>query len=601
MSKKFIALVLFAAMLISMIPVANAQVDYTGNYPAITVQQNGWYAGQNVENNIVLDGTDYIGSRLLNGKDTTGLKVTVNYNGATKQDSNDDYYVEVKLEGKYSELQPFYYTYLAQSGAMGYAVKIPVKLAVKDVNGTEHTNIAQTSYIAGTLGQYCTYPGTAVDDLYITVPLTAADGTYEYRVWYANSARSYVKVVWDNTDDNVSAAKNTAVPTLTVVGVAGDQKENFRADFTQAQWKYEKFNTTDANKTWVYYPGTLKFDIAAMTETDRVSILEDNGNTMTIKVKALDKAGYTYPQGTIVTFQGEANQNLYLGSSDKFVTVNAEASYLIDNAGCFTMTFSGIRNFAWIAGTGNLTAFDWAISHDLTDDQIKEYKALDDGNVYLYTLVSGGLKGIENNKYNNVVDGAFVLRFAYGNTAEELGFNLKFQNVARSKSGITLLSDVITVKVGDQCGIPYIVDNPMAMYQDLKVNWKIVNTGIADFVDNGTDTDGADNKDMVIKGKKVGTTYAFCTDQVDDVELVIINVVPADYVETPVVEEVEVGTKYVVTASKLNVREGASTSFKKVGSLTRNPVVTGTEVEGSVWVKLNDGGYVHGKYLAEVE
>ena len=578
MSKKFIALVLFAAMLLSLVPTAAAQsVDYTAEWPVVTPQTNGWYAGQNVENGIS-NGYD-IGRRLLNGEMTDGLDLTWTDKGMV----SGVYTYELKVKGSFSELQPYYYTHLAQNGAMGFALKMPVKITVA---GTE---FAQSAYIAGQSGYVNTYPGCPADVAYITAPLTAADQTFEYRVWYANSQRTLVKIVWENTDNIVPTAKNTAVPTLTVVGVAGAQKENFRADFTQAYWKKEA-------GTWFYYPGVLKFDIAAMTEADRVSILEAGENAMTIKVKALDKAGYTYPQGTIVTFQNEANQNMYLGSSDKFVTVNGEASYLIDNTGCFTMTFTGIQNFAWIAGTGDKGAYGWSMG-SIAAATIDSYKALDDGNVYLYTLVSGGLKGVDNAKHTTIA-GSFKLRFAYGNNAEELGFNLKYQNVARTKSGITLLSDVITVKVGEQTGIPYIVDNPMAMYQGVKGTWTYVNEKIAKA---GTDVNG--NIDTaVVKGVAVGTTYAYVTDWANEVELVVINVVPADFVEAPVVEpEVEVGTKYVVTASKLNVREGASTSYAKIRQINRNTVVTGTEVEGSVWVKLNDGGYVHGKYLAEVE
>jgi len=592
MSKKFIALVLFAAMLVSIVPVANAQTNYSDVAPSVEYYNTGWYAGQKVQDldaaTLVVD-KEYKGLgavTLGDGTTTDGIAVKI---GATKTNTDGSTKRTITLDGSFSELQPFYYTHLAQNGAMGIAVKIPVQITAKG------QDVSQSAYISGVNGYLNTY-GANQQAAYITVILTPDDQDFVFNVWYANSKVHTVTVEWDNDDNDVTAAKSTAVPTLTVVGVAGAQKENFRADFTQAAWKYE-------SNQWRYYPGTLQFNIAAMTANDRAAIMTVNDNRMTVKVKALDKNGYPYPQGTIVAFMGATNQNLYLGSSDKFVTVNAEASYLVDNMGCFNLTFDGIRQFAAYAATGDNANFKAIAGGTYADKDA--WKAIDQyDNVYLYTLVSNGLttntlQNQLNSKYFvDEVKGAFTVRFAYGNTMETLGFNLKYQNVARSKSGITLLTDVITVKVGEQTGIPYIIDDPMAMYQGVKGDWTYVNEKIAKA---GTDTNG-DEDTAVVKGVKVGTTYAYVEDQDGDIELVVINVVPADYVEAPVVEpEVEVGTKYVVTASKLNVREGAGTSYSKIRQIDRNTVVTGTEVEGSVWVKLNDGGYVHGKYLAEVE
>ena len=142
MSKKFIALVLFAAMLVSMIPVASAAVSYDNNWPKITVLADGWYAGQNVENFDITSKTpsttktpNYtdafgngttltkLGSRYLNDGMTEGLKVEIKdyVPGATKVtggytvvDKNESF--TIKISGKYSQLQPYYYSWLAQQG-----------------------------------------------------------------------------------------------------------------------------------------------------------------------------------------------------------------------------------------------------------------------------------------------------------------------------------------------------------------------------------------------------------------------------------------------------------------------------------------------------
>ena len=56
--------------------------------------------------------------------------------------------------------------------------------------------------------------------------------------------------------------------------------------------------------------------------------------------------------------------------------------------------------------------------------------------------------------------------------------------------------------------------------------------------------------------------------------------------------------KYIVStrSSKLNVREGPGTSYKRSGSLARGTIVNVVESRGK-WRKLVSGGWVHGDYL----
>ncbi len=180
-------------------------------------------------------------------------------------------------------------------------------------------------------------------------------------------------------------------------------------------------------------------------------------------------------------------------------------------------------------------------------------------------------------------------------------------NVDGKKSGITLLSETLTLKVGEEAEIQYKLNDPAAVYQGLKEDWQYVNTQVA----NGK----VGNRGVAV-GKNVGTTYAYGTDYEDKVQLVVIQVVSADADATPIADIPDLagqaaddGTKYVVTASRLNVRAGAATTFSKLTKIDRNTVAYGEEVEGTAWIYITKcdsntaavGGYVAGKYLAEAE
>ena len=58
--------------------------------------------------------------------------------------------------------------------------------------------------------------------------------------------------------------------------------------------------------------------------------------------------------------------------------------------------------------------------------------------------------------------------------------------------------------------------------------------------------------------------------------------------------------KYMVTASKLNVRGGPGTSFEKVGNaLKKGAEVNVSGVHGD-WMRISDDGWVHGAYLRRI-
>ena len=65
-----------------------------------------------------------------------------------------------------------------------------------------------------------------------------------------------------------------------------------------------------------------------------------------------------------------------------------------------------------------------------------------------------------------------------------------------------------------------------------------------------------------------------------------------------VVPPVNNATKYVVTASTLNVRKGPGTSYGKNGMIHRGDAVQVVEIKNG-WAKLANGTYVASKYIAK--
>lgn len=618
MTKKIIALVLFVAMLVALVPVASAT-------PAWTKNNQGYYTRTQAE--VIYGTTDPIwyakavsealtasGNVIGTYGSGTGVKVEIT-EGAAK--------TTVKISGDYSTLQPYYYDYTGNTSAYGKAVKIPFKVTTAPVK-TEYdpdtgalatyrenrrVEVTTDSYLNGGTTYYAAYTVGNDRIYYLNFLLQEGGNKGSYYIKYQNLDSYEIAVEFVDTDridvNNAYAAK------LEVVGLAGLHTDNFRAEYENGEYVEPK----KANNYKGYYEnGTLTFYIAAMTKEDREKIwstgitektgslsgaqisdetwnaildeLEDGWyidfshtiyykyfiadptrDEMVVRLKAYDRNGVVYAPGTVVLVKNEgkwtdfgANYAEYneemLGYSEKFVNVDGKATYLVDRDGCIAFKMTGIGRFA----------------HDA--------KGKFDTDVAFY---------------RKTVSEDITLQFVKTTNGEETNvtFDLVFQNIDRTTSGITLLAEEMEVVVGDTVQIPYIVDNPYALSTALKSVWVSTN----DKVISVTDED-----EGYIKAKAVGKAYVYCTDAAGKVKLVIVNAVAQKTEDVPEVVVPDT-VKYVVTASRLNFREGPGTSYKSLGLIDRNTVVEGIETTTNGWVKVSYNGkegYCSGKYLAEI-
>lgn len=600
MTKKIIALALFVAMLVALVPVASAaytDVDIlTSDKLTPPANTEIWYAKAVPE---ALESGDIIGV-YGSGK---GVKIEVsNASNGSKTD--------ITITGKYADLQSYYYDYTGNTSVYGKAVKIPFAVFSGSTDVTANSTVnGGTTYYSG----YVTAGGDRV--YYLNFALVEGGNSATYKIKYQNNDSYTVNVKFVDTD-GISLTNGTSAK-LEVIGIAGLQKNNFRAEYANGAY----VAPAEANGYKGYYAnGALVYNIAALTAADRKAIYETGlkqktGTTsyvlspseiqaiinslgegqyvqpgsfsstayytyyiadptrgeMTARLKAFDENGVPYSAGTIVLLKDKGtlvtaddyedwNED-YLGYSEKFVNVDGKATYLVDRDNSFAFTVRGIVQFAWMAAGG------W--------NQNSDY------NTYLYKLTMA----------KNV-----VLQFVKTNTGAEqnVKFDIVFQNIDRTTSGITLLAEEMEVVVGDTVMIPYIIDNPYALTTALKSAWVSTNDKIVAV---------ANAQEGYITAKAAGKAYVYCTDALGKVKLVIVNAVatptaPVEEVVTPAV------TKYVVTASRLNFREGPATSYKSLGLIERNTVVEGVEAPANGWVKVSykgQVGYCSGKYLAEID
>lgn len=607
MTKKIIALVLFVAMMVAMVPMASATPSWANGYTnaEVLVEDAPWYA------------------KAVSEEPSAATKFTIG-----EYQTGDGLYVEIKeeakkttvtLTGEWDDLQAYYYDYTGNTAAYGKAVKIPFK-----VSDADKEDVTANSLVNGGTTYYSAYmTDTGVKVYYLNFPLLEGGNTATYNVKYQqnDSYQIVVKFV-DDTDELGKAAVSAK---MEIVGVAGLHTANFRAEYTNGAYVAPTYT-----KDGYYKNGTLTFNIAAMTKADREIIVTtgiteyegkldmddlsdeaydaldgaleealekelekletgifyaDFGTTvyysyvvvdpkfdeMVVRAKVYDRNGAPYAPGTVVLVknQGEWRETAdwdyatyneeMLGYSEKFVNVDGKATYLVDHDNCIALRVRGIGAFAMFAAR---SGFDKDIL------------------VYRYTIAED-----------------ITLQFVKTTNGEEtpITFDVVFQNVERSYSTITLLSDEFEVVVGETVMLPYILDNPMAFSTALKTGWVSTNEKVIEV---------SDAKEGYVKAKAAGKAYVYCTDATGKVKLVVVNAVAkkTEVVETPEVV-VPATTKYVVTASRLNIRTGAGTANKSLGLIDRNTVVTGVEAEANGWIKVNWNGvegYCSGKYLAEI-
>jgi hypothetical protein len=633
--KKFIALVLFVAMMAMMVPTA-AAVD-TDN---VLIIDDYWYGSQDVEYGIDAFDGDYIG-----GYGTwDGLKVKA------KEVDDDEY--EITLTGSYSKVE-------AMSIDGGYTFAKAVRIPIQIVDGND-VFAAGEYVLANGSGMKLVreYGNDQVAWLYM--PLKQGGNTAAGLVGISGDTERVkitVKYVDKSYENTSSSYKNV---TFDIVGYAGKQVNNFRASIADAKNGTGSDYDVEAALSWdpdfdILNPdwaadheggdkavNTLTFQIAALDTATRKEIFEaasysekskdaiDTGKTdflgrpiyakttmyyflqdndaMALKMKAYRPDGTVYPAGTLLEVVSAPYGYWVdiIGTSNKTVSSDGNAVYYLDTNGCFTLTIPGITVFAASAAGANAYVPTPTLG---TSAMYSLYNIVEE-----FAETFGN--GITESAYQSLLDyaagnnnygwaykwylGRLGLQFTYGVDVDLAAIDIYFQNVEKSSSGISTLGDNYTIDLGDTAQIPFIYNDANAMKKELKTGWASVNSNIASvaYVSNGDY--------YTVSAKKVGTTYLFCTDINGDVHIINLTVVdPNASVVTPVKPTVSAYTKYVVTASKLNVRAGEGTSFSKVGSYSRNTVVYGIENPATGWVAIyaNDQlvGYCSGAYLAEIE
>ncbi|MGI5900157.1 MAG: SH3 domain-containing protein [Christensenellales bacterium] len=258
--KKIIALVLFAAMLFAMVPVASAAGD---NFKVAIPDAKTWWAEQQPQSVADVDADDPT-QIAVNGK--ISVKVTKEEQ-TIDQDSTASKTITVNLSGSYSGAQAHSYvptgSSLVQAGNQQKYVRIPYTVDAFD--GANAELAAALAYISSSDDSDLPYGGISLDlreeIYYLSFVLSADDRTDTY---YINATPNMlypviIKVVWDNTDNNAAPSAAGPHPSLKVVGYdsSAAQYGNFTVDFK------------DMSKG---AKGRMTFNIAAYTMADRSTI-----------------------------------------------------------------------------------------------------------------------------------------------------------------------------------------------------------------------------------------------------------------------------------------------------------------------------------------
>lgn len=304
--KKIIALVLFAAMMLALIPAASAANAYYFKVEVLTSATAPWYGAQKPD--FAADGWVGFDDDKVFATDALryaagGIKVVADPFKEITTATSADQTINVKLSGSFKAAEPHYYSAYAnniQTNLFGKAVKIPYQVTA--IDGKILTG-EKTCFLDGTGNlDYLTYVSGATETkyFYIDFPLTEADYSETYWVSYVNDTnRVKIVVTWDNIDNNTAGAAGT-YPTLKVVGyvTTAAQYGNFSAEFVKQQ--------TDNQF------GNLTFSIAAKTKADRDAIYKAS---LTGVAKSATGTTTYVPEGVttwdnLITFLNGINSDL---------------------------------------------------------------------------------------------------------------------------------------------------------------------------------------------------------------------------------------------------------------------------------------------------
>ena len=266
--KKLIALVLFAAMMFAFVPTASAL--YNEGF-IVNILNDGaapWYGAQKPE---TVSGTkDTIGYN-------EGITVEIKDDPATiaaGTEVNKNKTIEIKLTGSYKDAEAHWYsnnTQVPNMNVWGKAVKIPYDVYSVDDAGQPRENVTNIASLDGMVNYNWIWSGNnqgqgaAQNYYYLDFVLSEEDRNQEYIVRYSNNGGYVIiKIVWDNTDNNVSKVGGP-YPSLKVVGYDNStaQYGNYTAEFKDMKWDADKKEDVK---------GRLTFNIAAYTMADRTTI-----------------------------------------------------------------------------------------------------------------------------------------------------------------------------------------------------------------------------------------------------------------------------------------------------------------------------------------
>lgn len=475
MSKKIIALVLFVAMMLAMVPVASAAVNTTTT-PEIQINNAKWYA-----------------SATPAEFDITGTAAQIGTSGisAKAERSTDGKTLTVTLSGSYKKAEAYYYSAQTTLGVKGKAVKVP--FVVKDVTDPlAPIDVTPSVYVNAVPAYWSSMWDGTTSVYYIDYVLTEADSSASYVIRNGAVQIGTIVIKWDNTDDaTVTAA---TYMTFAPVSKSGDNKANFSIDVKQAANDDKGVKKNDTQ---------FIFNVATTTADDLTKL--DASKALVAKYQVYNKAGEILPAGTVVTASaisafdaaGTATwAGQFLKNNDKFVNLAGTVTYLVDANGCITFTVPG---------------------NDFTD-LLAQWKA------YAYDTTNGIQIGYQKEMMDDI-----VLNFTYGTKTESAQIDLIFKNVDRTSSGITVLESAKTILKGskDQV-VAYTVNDPAALNQS--VTWNTTNKKVVTVDNTGKLTGVGLGTAYVFSTDAKGDVAVVAITVVDEIPVVVVP--PVEEVET---------------------------------------------------------------------
>lgn len=557
MSKKIVALVLFVAMMVMMVPGVNAAFTSSINFVALQAPAVGstyWY--YNEAPKAAEAGT------LGNSYDFGGGEVGVKWDDKTNTSSNT---LTITISAKYSVFKDYYFGGIQGITTKSKMILVPIRLDNKSGADmpypTDPDPSAQATAVAAYYLENDQNPQTwAMSNLvingasshlymiggecYLRLEPTEAGNEMEYLLQYVSGGITHyskVKLVYKNTE----APTVTGTSSIKVVAKGGAQAANYNVSETK---------------------GVITIAVAALTKEDCKAIVSAKGTDaaggqIVLTLQPLDKDGNPFAARTVISTGNATYDGLVLAKSEKYVTVVGgvqSTAYFLDANGCFKYTVAVFDSTILPAPGANVAIDLTGYASEATIDNVSTYFAV--------------ANPIALNVYNAA-------------TPTTVSANVILKKTDRVSSEIDTIDASVVVKVGETKQIAYTITNAAAFVTT--PTFKAIQPTIAKVDAKG-----------IVTGVKVGKTYV--TAEIgSDIEVIVVEVVEEYPAEDPVVE----GVQYVVTASNLHARTGAGTSNSSLGLLPRGTIITVTATTDNGWAKhtfKDVEAYSSMRYLSEV-